>query len=76
VLLLHDGDDTATAEVVHNLEQFVREGADAEAWHHGQIQADIGDGAAEGATAYLTLEILQCWHEEFRIVGARRVGPA
>ena len=58
------------AEVVHELEQRVPEGGGAEAGDDGEIAADLGDGAADGAAANLTLEILQCGHEEFGIVPA------
>ena len=53
---------------MHDLEQVVPEGGGAEAEHHGEIAADLGDGAADRAAANLTLEILQCGHEEFGIV--------
>src|SRR5450755_3223438 len=70
-LLSHHGDDDAVAaEVVHDLEQSVPEGAGAEAGHDGEICADLADGAADRAAAHLTLEILQCGHEEFGIVRA------
>ena len=45
-LLSHQGGDAA-AEVVHDLEQLVPEGAGAEAGDDGEIEADIDDGAAE-----------------------------
>src|SRR5690348_17939861 len=38
----------AAAEPVHDVEQLVPEGAVAEAWDHGEIQADVEDGTADG----------------------------
>jgi hypothetical protein len=40
---------------MHGFEQLVPEGAGAEAWHDGQIEADIRNGATEGAAAHLML---------------------
>jgi hypothetical protein len=36
----------AAAVPVYCVEQLVPEGAGAETWHDGEIQADISDGAA------------------------------
>ena len=66
-LLSHHGDNIA-AEVMHELEQPVPEGAGAEARYDGEIATDLGDGAADRAAAYLTIEFLRCGHEEFGIV--------
>ena len=68
-LLSHQGGDVA-AEVMHDLEYAVPEGGGAEAGDDGEIAADLGDGAADRAAAYLTIEILRCGHEEFGIVVA------
>ena len=73
--LLHQLDDAA-AEIVHELEQLVPEGAVAEAWDDGEIEADVEDGAADGAAAYLALEVLRGGHEEFGIVPAGGAGWA
>src|SRR5579859_247419 len=67
--LLHHLVHTA-AEISHDLEQRVPEGGVAEAWDDGEIEADVGEDAADGLAAYLTLEILQCGHEEFGVIPA------
>ena len=63
----HLGDDVAArllphhhagANVEHELEQLGPERAAAEFRHHGEIEADVADGAAERAAADLTLTLL------------------
>ena len=53
--------------MMHDPEQPVSEAGD-----DGEVATDLGDGAADGPTANLTLEILQCGHDEFGIVRAGR----
>src|SRR5580700_5521917 len=60
----------AAAEILHDVEQFVPEFALAQAGDDGEIEADIEDGEADGATAHPTLQVLQCGHEAFGIVPA------
>ncbi len=52
----HQGGDAA-AVALHGVEQLVPEWAGAEAGHHGEIQADIDDGAADRTAAHLGLEL-------------------
>jgi hypothetical protein len=52
--LYHGGD--AAAEVMRVLEQLVPKGAGAEAGDDGEIDADLYEGAAEGATTHLALK--------------------
>jgi hypothetical protein len=68
-LFLHHSPDVA-AEVMHELEQPVPEAGGAEAGDDGEVAADVGDGAADAATAHLKIEFLRCGHEEFGIVPA------
>src|SRR5579863_201961 len=72
---LHQHADVA-AETGDELEQLVPEGAVAKAGDDGEIEADVDDGAADGAAARLALEVLQGWHEEFGIVRAGGAGWA
>ncbi len=44
----------------HGIEQLIPEGASAEAGHDGQVEADIGDGAAYRTATHLALQFLQC----------------
>ena len=61
---------------MHHLVQLVPEGAVAEAWDDGEIRADVGDGAADGAVAHLTIQVLRGGHEEFGIVPGGGAGGA
>src|SRR5579871_2750060 len=72
-LLQHQRGDAA-AEILDDQEQLGPEGAGAEAWHDGEIEADIDDDAADWAAAHLALELLQCGHDECGKVRAGGLG--
>jgi hypothetical protein len=72
---LHQPDEVA-AEEMHHLVQLVPEAAVAEGWDDGEIRADVGDGAADGAAAHLAVQLLHGGHEEFGIVPGGGAGCA